>query len=148
MGKKEKKEQKEKLTKKSREGGWFYTEDGMERLRKGWLKGHEAAERSLQEKLGNRHRLNMPLTEEANAVMRSVKGVIPKFQFVNGAIGRKVAKGLRTPKRTDGKPVVYTRLCFGDAAMEATKGMTRAEFCEFVSDAVMREAKRLKMAVP
>lgn len=139
--------QNEKLTTKPREGGWFYTEDGMDRLRKGGMKGHEAAERSLQQKLGNRHRLNMPLTAPAAAVMRNVNGFIPKFLFVNGAVERKVAKGWRTPKRAEGTTTVYTRLCFGDKAMAATKGMTRPEFCDFVSDAVMREAKRLRLAM-
>ena len=86
------KEENERLTSLPRSGGWFYTSDGMERLKKGGMKGHLQMEKNLAEKLGNRHRAYLPLTRQAAMVMRSIKGMINKFRFVNGAIERELDK--------------------------------------------------------
>lgn len=85
-------EKKKKLTAIPRSGGWFYTTEGMERLKKGGMKGHLQMEKNLAEKLGNRHRVYQPLTRQAAMVMRSIKGMIAKFKFVNSAIERELDK--------------------------------------------------------
>lgn len=85
-------EKKKKLTAIPRSGGWFYTTEGMKRLKKGGMKGHLQMEKNLAEKLGNRHRVYQPLTRQAAMIMRSIKGMIAKFKFVNSAIERELDK--------------------------------------------------------
>ena len=79
-----------KLTTLPRSGGWFYTTEGMERLKKGGMKRHLQMEKNLAEKLGNRHRVYQPLTRQAARIMLSIKGLIAKFRFVNSAIEREL----------------------------------------------------------
>lgn len=45
-------------------------------------------------------------------------------------------------------PVMYVRMCLGDRAYAASKGMSRKEFCDFASAAVLKEAKRKGIHIP
>ena len=81
-----------------RKGGGYYTEDGMERLKRSGMKGHEAAERLIAEQIGERHRLLRPLTREAAGILKSVKGMIPRALFLSNAIVREAERRAKEEK--------------------------------------------------
>ena len=81
-----------------RKGGRYYTEDGMERLKRSGMKGHEAAERLIAEQIGERHRLLRPLTREAASILKSVKGMIPRALFLSNAIVREAERRAKEEK--------------------------------------------------
>ena len=81
-----------------RKGGRYYTEDGMERLKRSGMKGHEAAERLIAEQIGERHRLLRPLTREAASILKSVKGMVPRALFLSNAIVREAERRAKEEK--------------------------------------------------
>lgn len=94
---------KEKLTALPREGGWFYSDDGIDKLRKGGLKGRAILEERVEERIGKRRRVRVPLSREAAEAVKSVKGFIPRALFVSGAVMREVQRKARRGVSKGGK---------------------------------------------
>ena len=86
------KKEERKLTQYPRSGGWFYTEDGMNRLKEGGMKGHEASEKAISSQIGERIRVSKPLRKEAADILMSVNGFIERALFLNNAILAEAAR--------------------------------------------------------
>ena len=97
----EKKEER-KISAQPRVGGWFYTEDGMERLKDGGLKGHELFEQSLEKQIGQRYRIRTAVTRQAANVIQSVKGIIPRAMFVSNAIMHEIERRAKKGGKCNG----------------------------------------------
>lgn len=90
--KKTHKEAERKLTQYPRKGGWFYTEDGMDRLKAGGMKGHKTVEERIAAQIGERIRVSRPLRKDAADILMSVRGFIERTMFLNNAILAEAAR--------------------------------------------------------
>ena len=69
-----------------RKDGWVYSEEGMENLVKAGYKGFNRFMESMQKQIGQWHRVLKPLDRDAAAIVKSVKGLVARAQFVSSAI--------------------------------------------------------------
>lgn len=75
----------------------------------------------------------------------------PSKQEIKRRIDRMTAARLKQKAERYAKgvyPVEYMRLCLSDRSYAASKRMTRREFCDFASAAIVKEAKRKGMSIP
>jgi hypothetical protein len=137
-----------------RSDGWVFTEDGMSRLKAGGYKGFNRFKENIEAKIGKWHRVSKPLDRDAAAAVKSVKGMIPRAEFVSNAIVNEVARRTKfakhpnatTARSEDGasSPCEFMRLTLTDDANLTVQGMDNREFRAFVSDAILRAAKKRK----
>ena len=131
-----------------RSDGWVFTEDGMKRLREGGRKGFARFKKSVESKLGEWHRVSKPLDKDAAAVVKSVKGLVERGMFISSAIVKEAerrAAGNTTNERSKegaDSPSEFMRLTLTDDAFWTIRPMENAVFREFVSEAILRAAKR------
>lgn len=140
-----------------RSDGWVFTKDGMDRLKKGGLKGFNRFMQNVEAKLGKWHRVLKPLDRDAAAALKAVKGMVPRAQFLSDAIVKESdrrakecgkAKGNRqqfpTARSEDGvkSPCEFMRLTLTDDAFLKVRSFGNAVFREFVSEAILRAAKK------
>ena len=124
-----------------RSDGWVFTEDGMSRLKEGGLKGFNRFKDNTEAKIGKWHRVLKPLDRDAAKVVKGVQGLVERARFVSDAItARGDAKG--TMRTMEGKAAEFMRLTLTDDAYAVVEGFDNPTFREFVSDAILRAAKR------
>lgn len=124
-----------------RSDGWVFTEDGMSRLKAGGLKGFNRFKENTEAKIGKWHRVLKPLDRDAAKVVKSVQGLVERARFVSDAItSRGDAKG--TMRTMEGKAAEFMRLTLTDDAYAVVERFDNPTFREFVSDAILRAAKK------
>lgn len=69
-----------------RSDGWVYSKEGMEKLISSGHKGHDLFMKSMQNQIGEWHRVLKPLDRDAAEIVKSVKGLVARAQFVSSAI--------------------------------------------------------------
>ena len=76
---------------------------------------------------------------------------VPSKQEIKRRVDRMTAARLKQKAERYARgeyPVEYVRLCLSDKSYAASKRMTRREFCDFASRAIVKEAKRKGMNIP
>lgn len=130
-----------------RSDGWVFSKDGMDRLKAGGYKGFDRFKRNTEEKLGKWHRVLKPLNKDAAAVLMGVKGLVPRAVFLSSAITEEAARRAKHPPKEmfpcEGR-AQFMRLTLTDDAYWTIRPLENALFREFVSEAILRAAKRRK----
>lgn len=138
-----------------RSDGWVFTEDGMSRLKAGGLKGFNRFKANTEAKIGKWHRVLKPLDRNAAAVVKSVKGMVARAEFISSAIVNEAARrakcwenGGSGPKGTARDPEFaksaceFMRLTLTDDAYWTIRPYDNPTCREFLSDAILRAAKK------
>lgn len=141
-----------------RSDGWVFSADGMNLLREGGHKGFDRFKENIEKRIGEWHRVSKPLDRDAAAVVKSVKGLVARAVFVSTAIvneaARRAKSGGRDPTDTArseefaGKPCEFMRLTLTDDAYWTIRPFDNKTFREFISDAVLRAAKKVSDPTP
>ena len=132
-----------------RSDGWVFTEDGMKRLKEGGYKGHARFMANIEAKIGKWHRVCKPLSRDAASAVMEVKGMVARAMFVSSAILAEAERRAKnppppseTPQRGKGMKCQFMRLTLTDDAYWTIRPMENAIFREFVSEAILRAAKK------
>lgn len=132
-----------------RSDGWVFSKDGMDKLVAGGYKGFNRFKENIEAKIGKWHRVSKPLDQEAAAAVMEVKGMVSRAMFVSSAILAEAERRAKNPppqkeipQRVRGVRGKFMRLTLTDDAYSTVCSMENAVFREFVSEAILRAAKR------
>lgn len=132
-----------------RSDGWVFSKEGMDKLVAGGYKGFNRFKENIEAKIGKWHRVSKPLDQEAAAAVMEVKGMVPRAMFVSSAILAEAERRAKTPlpqkeipQRGRGVRGKFMRLTLTDDAYWTVRPMENAVFREFVSEAILRAAKK------
>lgn len=126
-----------------RSDGWVYTGEGMDRLKAGGMKGKELSEKMIEEQIGKRCRVRRPIDPGAFALLRRVKGLVPRAIFVSSAIMRQAESPIEA--KPSGEAATYMWFTLTEDAYAVVKDMDFATFRGFVSTAIRRAAAKRRM---
>lgn len=80
------KEKSKKVEGVVRSDGWFYSAEGMKKLVDGGHKGHDLYEKSIESKMGTRHKVLRSLDRDAVDVLKQIKDFVQRAMFLSTAI--------------------------------------------------------------
>ena len=132
-----------------RSDGWVFTEEGMNRLKAGGMKGFNRFKANIEAKIGKWHRVLKPLDAEAAEAVMQVKGMVPRAMFIASAILAEAERRAKNPppplkEKSCVKRGKFMRLTLTADAYWTIRPMENALFREFVSTAISRAVQRQK----
>lgn len=134
-----------------RSDGWVYSKDGMDKLVAGGYKGFNRFKENIETKIGKWHRVSKPLDQEAAAAVMGVKGMVSRAMFVSSAILAEAEMRAKNPPPPEEIPPKgrgtrgrFMRLTLTEDAYRTIRPMENAVFRKFVSEAILKAAKKRK----